>query len=60
MRKERMNEQEITALLRQQNIDDLREVKLGIVEVNGQLSVIKEDWAKERSAALVPLTFSWH
>ena len=46
MRKERMNEQEIMGLLREQEIEDLREVKLAVVEVGGALSVIKQRWAE--------------
>src|SRR6185436_18251866 len=46
MRKERVNEQEVMALLREQQIDDLREVKLGVLEINGQLAVIKQSWAE--------------
>jgi uncharacterized membrane protein YcaP (DUF421 family) len=51
MRSERMNEQEVMALLRLQGINDLREVKLGVVEVTGQLSVLKEDWARSLQRA---------
>ena len=46
MRGERMNEQEVMALLRLQGVDDLREVKLAVVEVGGQMSVLKESWAQ--------------
>jgi uncharacterized membrane protein YcaP (DUF421 family) len=46
MRKERVNEQEVMALLREQSIDDIREVKLGTLEVSGHLTVIKQDWAE--------------
>jgi uncharacterized membrane protein YcaP (DUF421 family) len=46
MRKERMNEQEVMALLREQEIDDVREVKLGTLEVSGHLTVLKQDWAE--------------
>lgn len=46
MRKERVNEQELMALLREQSIDDVREVKLGTLEVSGQLAVLKQDWAE--------------
>jgi uncharacterized membrane protein YcaP (DUF421 family) len=46
MRKERVNEQEVMALLREQSIDDIREVKLATLEVSGHLTVIKEDWAE--------------
>ncbi len=46
MRQERMNEQEVMGLLREQEIEDLREVKLAVVEVGGGLSVIKQRWAE--------------
>ena len=46
MRKERMNEQEVMGLLREREIEDLREVKLAVVEVGGALSVIKQRWAE--------------
>jgi uncharacterized membrane protein YcaP (DUF421 family) len=46
MRKERMNEQEIMGLLREKEIEDLREIKLAVVEVGGNLSVIKHRWAE--------------
>lgn len=46
MRGELMNEQEVYAALRLQGIADMREVKSAIMEVDGQVSVIKEDWAE--------------
>jgi uncharacterized membrane protein YcaP (DUF421 family) len=46
MRKERMNEHELLGLLREQEIEDLREVKIAILEVGGGLSVIKQRWAE--------------
>jgi uncharacterized membrane protein YcaP (DUF421 family) len=46
MRAERINEEELMALLRVQGIDDLREVKLAIIEVGGELSVLKQSWAE--------------
>ena len=46
MRSERINEPEIMALLRLEGIDDLREVKLAVVEVDGKLSVLKHKWAE--------------
>jgi uncharacterized membrane protein YcaP (DUF421 family) len=46
LRKERVAEAEVMAMLREHGIDDLREVKLGVLEVVGQLSVIQEDWAQ--------------
>jgi uncharacterized membrane protein YcaP (DUF421 family) len=46
MRRERMNEKDVEAALRLQGIDDLSEVKLAQVEVNGAVSVLREDWAE--------------
>lgn len=46
MRSEMVNEQEVLALLRLKAISDMREVKLAIMEVDGQVSVIREDWAE--------------
>lgn len=46
MLKERMNEKEVMAELRLEGIEDLREVKLAMVENDGQVSVIRQDWAE--------------
>jgi uncharacterized membrane protein YcaP (DUF421 family) len=46
MRKELMSELEVMAALRLQGISDMREVKRAVLEVDGQVSVIKEDWAE--------------
>jgi uncharacterized membrane protein YcaP (DUF421 family) len=46
MRRERLSEGEIYALLRELNIENLNEVKVGRVETNGKLSVIKQTWAQ--------------
>ena len=46
MRKERMNEKDVMAELRIKGISDLREVKLATIENDGQVSVLKEDWAE--------------
>lgn len=46
MRAERVNELDIAALLRNQGVQDLREVKLAILETDGDLSVLKEEWAE--------------
>jgi uncharacterized membrane protein YcaP (DUF421 family) len=51
MRKEQMNEKEVLAHLRLQGIDDLREVKLAIVEDDGEVSVIKQNWAENLQKA---------
>jgi len=46
MRKERMNEKEVMAELRHQQIEDIREVKLALVENDGVVSVIRHKWAE--------------
>jgi uncharacterized membrane protein YcaP (DUF421 family) len=46
MRAERLNEKEVMFELRVQGIDDIREVKLAMVETDGTVSVIKEEWAE--------------
>lgn len=46
MRKELMNEEEVMAALRLQGISDMREVKRAVMEVDGIVSVIKQDWAE--------------
>lgn len=47
MAKEQVNEEELWALLRLQQIDKLEEVKAATLEPDGQLSVIKTEEAKE-------------
>jgi uncharacterized membrane protein YcaP (DUF421 family) len=54
LRKERMSEQELHAELRLAGIEDLREVKLAQVESDGQVSVIREDWAEPLRKADLP------
>jgi uncharacterized membrane protein YcaP (DUF421 family) len=46
MRGELMNEQEVLAALRLSDISDMREVKSAVLEVDGKVSVIREDWAE--------------
>lgn len=46
MRSELMNEQEVFAALRLQGVSDMREVKTALMETDGQVSVIREDWAE--------------
>lgn len=46
LRSEMMNELEVLAALRLNDVSDMREVKLAIMEVDGQVSVIREDWAE--------------
>jgi uncharacterized membrane protein YcaP (DUF421 family) len=45
MRRERMNEEDVEAALRLEGIEDRQEVKKAFVEVDGLVSVIREDWA---------------
>jgi uncharacterized membrane protein YcaP (DUF421 family) len=46
MRKERLNEKDVMAELRLRGVADLREVKLAAIENDGELSVVREDWAE--------------
>jgi uncharacterized membrane protein YcaP (DUF421 family) len=46
LRGEMMNELEVLAALRLNDISDMREVKLAVMEVDGQVSVIRQDWAE--------------
>ena len=46
LRSEIMNEHEAMAALRLQGIADMREVKLAVVEVDGVVSVLRQDWAE--------------
>ena len=46
MRRELMNEQEVMAALRLRDIADMREVEKAVMEVDGEVSVIREDWAE--------------
>ena len=55
LRAERMNEKDVLSELRLHGVDDLREVKLAVVEYNGQLSVIQQDWAEPVQKADVGL-----
>ena len=55
MRAERMNEKDVLSELRLHGIDDLREVKVAIIEYNGELSVIRQDWAEPVQKADVGL-----
>ena len=55
MRAERMNEKDVMSELRLHGVDDLREVKVAVIEYNGQLSVIRQDWAEPVQKADVGL-----
>jgi uncharacterized membrane protein YcaP (DUF421 family) len=46
MRKERMNEKDVMMELRLHGVAEMREVKLATIENDGQVSVIREDWAE--------------
>jgi uncharacterized membrane protein YcaP (DUF421 family) len=46
LRAEVMNELEVLAALRLNDVADMREVKSAFMEVDGQLSVIREEWAE--------------
>jgi uncharacterized membrane protein YcaP (DUF421 family) len=47
LRAELMNELEVLAAMRLKDISDMREVKSALLEVDGQVSVIREDWAEQ-------------
>lgn len=46
LRAEIINEKEVHAALRLRGIDDIREVKSATMEVDGEISVLLEDWAE--------------
>lgn len=46
LRHELMHEREALAGLRLHGVRDMREVKLALMEVDGELSVLREDWAE--------------
>jgi uncharacterized membrane protein YcaP (DUF421 family) len=55
LRRERMNERDALAELRLQGVEDLSEVRIAQVEVDGQVSVIRHDWASPaQKADLLP------
>lgn len=43
---ERLSQDELASLLRQQGIDDLAEVKLAYLEPTGRLGVVRQEWAR--------------
>jgi uncharacterized membrane protein YcaP (DUF421 family) len=57
MRAERMNERDVMAMLRLSGVQDLREVHLAIVETDGEVSVLKHDWAAPADKADVHETY---
>jgi uncharacterized membrane protein YcaP (DUF421 family) len=46
LRAELINEKEVFAALRLKGVSDIREVKVAVMEVDGEVSVIKESWAE--------------
>ena len=46
LREELMNEKEVMAALRLQGVSNVREVKLALLEVDGVVSVVREEWAE--------------
>ena len=46
MRAERLNEIDIAAMLRVHGVLDVREIRLAVLETDGELSVLKEKWAE--------------
>ena len=46
LREELLNEKDVMAELRLQGVSDMREVKLALMEVDGVVSVIREEWAE--------------
>jgi len=51
MRQERMNEKDVLGQLRNQGIQDMREVHLAVVEHDGSVSVLKHSWAESAQKA---------
>ena len=46
LRTEVMNEEEVLAALRLCDISDMRDVKSAVMEVDGKMSVVREEWAE--------------
>jgi uncharacterized membrane protein YcaP (DUF421 family) len=46
LRRLQLNDEDLQSLLRQEDISDRQEVREARVEIDGQLSVLKEDWAE--------------
>ena len=51
MRKERMAEKDVMAHLREAGIHDMREVHLAVVELDGNVSILKQSWAEPAQKA---------
>jgi uncharacterized membrane protein YcaP (DUF421 family) len=54
LRRELMNELEAYAALRLHGVSDMREVKRATLEVDGEVSVIREDWAEPAQKGDLP------
>ena len=54
MRKERMNEKDVMAELRLRGVADVHEVRLAAIENDGQVSVVREEWAEPLQKGDVP------
>jgi uncharacterized membrane protein YcaP (DUF421 family) len=51
MRTERMNAKDVMAHVRSQGIQDIREVRLALVEADGSVSVLRHGWAEPATKA---------
>src|SRR5687767_11056379 len=51
MRAERLNEMDVAAMLRLQGVSERSEVALAVLETDGELSVLKEEWAEPAKKA---------
>ncbi|HEY9088054.1 MAG TPA: DUF421 domain-containing protein [Anaerolineaceae bacterium] len=54
MARERLTEDELWSGLREQGVDDLKEVKRATIEPSGAISVLLEDWAKPLQKSDLP------
>jgi uncharacterized membrane protein YcaP (DUF421 family) len=55
MTKERLNEADVLAMLRLQGVRDVREVQVAILETDGEMSVLRYEWAEPpQKADLLP------
>jgi uncharacterized membrane protein YcaP (DUF421 family) len=51
MRSERMNESDVFGHLRAEGIQDMREVRLAVVEHDGSVSILRQSWAEPAQKA---------
>src|SRR5687767_4027625 len=56
LRAERLNEVDVVAMLRLEGIRDMREVALAVLETDGELSVLKHEWAEAAQKSDVKAT----